>query len=140
MIAFALEGAEPPSSECSLEVMDPYVTLLPTDWSLYTPEEMIGLAEAEIYLLPELMGWAGLDPITVGCGEGGSFSFTDDAGTTSFDLMSCGLGEGLVLSGTGEIDWIGGSSSMEVKLGATGCDYAYSHEWATTELTIEESC
>jgi pimeloyl-ACP methyl ester carboxylesterase len=140
MINFALEGAEPPSSECSLEVMDPYVTLLPTDWSLYTPEEMIGLAEAEIYLLPELMGWAGLDPITVGCGEGGSFSFTDDAGTTSFDLMSCGLGEGLVLSGTGEIDWIGGSSSMEVKLGATGCNYAYSHEWATTELTIEESC
>lgn len=139
-VAFALDGTEPATYECTVEAFAPYLSLLPSDWTLYTAEDMIALAEAEIYGFPELLGWPGVDDLTVACSDGGSATFSEDYTSTYFDLEACALGEGLVLAGNGSFDWVEGSSSLDVTLGSTGCSYAYHYDWASGETELEESC
>lgn len=140
VLEFALDGTPPSITECSVEMIEPYIGLLPTSWVGYQPAEMLGLAETEIYSAPELLGWSGVDEITVGCSGGGGMVFGGDFDLTTFELTDCALGPGLVLSGTGEFDWVRGQSSLNVTINDLPCPYTYVLAWEDLSEQTEEHC
>jgi pimeloyl-ACP methyl ester carboxylesterase len=140
VVNFALDGTPPANDECEVEIMSPYATLLPVDWTGYEPEAMISSAENEIYWFPEFFFWSGINALTVECNLDGEATFEGDFDVTTFELDGCALNEGLILSGIGEFDSLTGLSSLDVTLEATGCRYTYRYDWATETVDFKETC
>jgi len=132
-----LDGRKPEKREqvCKQDFLGPYVPLTAAKTGA-----AFGLAEAirtELAQSPELGGWDGYDPLTVGCDFGGSLTATAARSGVEYTFDTCAWWPDLKISGDGvSIDTGDGTRpdglTLDVKLsGAHQGTLTYRHDTST---------
>ena len=120
--AFIVEGTAPSTDMCDGVVVDEYVPLFPDP--LPDDEEfLLDSIEWEIIFHPDYYYWDGVTDSSVGCYNGGTWSFsgTDDGNDLRFD--DCELVPGVTINGTGAYDFEGDIFTLSATV--NGCSYEY---------------
>jgi pimeloyl-ACP methyl ester carboxylesterase len=106
--ALMLDGRRPEKREqlCRQDLIDPYVPLTGSEAT-----DAFGIARGvaiEIAHSPELSGWDGGDPLSVGCDFGGTVTATAAESGTEYSFKHCAFWPGLTVDGDGvDIDGSG---------------------------------
>ena len=133
--AFILDGTAPETDMCVGVVVGEYVSLFPTT----PPEEpdlLLDLVEWEVSFHPDYYYWDGFTDASLGCYNGGAWSFIAGDGGDEFAFDNCELAAGLVLDGTGTYDWDEDVFTLDVVI--DGCQHVYSR--AGEGYSLDSSC
>lgn len=133
--AFILDGTAPETETCEGVVVGDYVPLFPQD----LPEEgadLLDLVEWEVTYHPDYYYWDGYTDTSVGCYNGGTWSFTATDAGNDFVFEECELAAGLVIAGSGSYDWEEDVFALDATI--AGCRHVYSR--VGEDYVLESAC
>ena len=123
---------------CDGFVMDTYVPNSPRSAkSFKTPRKALSSVETEIYYVPEFFYWDGFESNSIGCVNGGVFSFapSNTGATYDFTLHKCAFASDFIMSGDGSYNV--DTDEFILKVSTTGrwkCDLVYSRIGETVSV------
>lgn len=121
--AFILDGTPPETEMCDGVVVGDY-------WPLFSPpspddpDVLLDMVEWEVTYHPDYYYWDGYTDTSLGCYNGGTWSFTATDAIDDFVFADCELAPGLVIDGNGAYDWDEDLFTLDVTI--DGCHHVYS--------------
>jgi len=137
-----LDGRKPERREqiCRQDMLDAYAPL--TGANLSDAFTLARGIATELDRSPELANWDGVDPISIGCDQGGSVTATSAESGTDYTFKDCAWWPGVTVNGDGiSIDAGDGSKpdGMTLTLKVSGAhqgDLVYRHDSTTDAMSV----